>query len=367
MSVGRYFVRFLLTTNLLQLSINFNVDGRFLRTRFPFFRLLTFTHVRQNVAIKRRFLMEELVRRVNYTFRNAYRDVRSNGVYSGSVFQIDEIPTDFNVRIYATIAWSIIASGLRRNLYRFRIIGQGLVHVPSILVVTTIYISEPRRSIICDRHRFVFRHVSYGNNVVRFSVRFRILVRSIDLRRTSGYLYVSVVLVLYQFRKFQFGRRDTLRAAYASVVANGNRRLYRVFFFTFLVDVRRQRVTFTSAPGSVIHASRFGNNVGHVLCLSDNANRGVGVKVNNYAIRMAHITRCVNHSPRRFSTYFNLFLLNVDGRLFRINLVNFSTINFHGRVSVVRTVVPSTRFLRGLRANVRFVLNYLRKVEIAIP
>lgn len=311
--------------------------------------------------------MEEFVGRDDDAFRYAHRDIRAYGVNSGSVFRVDEIAAYLNVGINATVARATITSGLRRNLNRFMVISERLIYVPSILVVTAIDIGESRRSIVCHGDRFVFGYVADRHDVVRFGIRLRVLIRSIDFRRPCRDFNVRVVLVLDQLRQFKFGRRDAYGPFTPNVVTNSNRRLDRVFFLALLVYVRWERVPFASAPRRMVKTARFSNDIGDILCLSDDTNGRVGFKIYDDPIRVTYVAGGVYHAPWRFSSNFDLFLFNVDGCLFRVHFVFLSYVNFLARIRVVRAVVFSSRFLRRFGTNVRLVLNDLRLVNVTIP
>lgn len=239
MRVRSYLVRFLLTTNLFQLAINFYMDCRVLRHRFTVFGFLTFAAIRKDVTINRRLLMEELFGRFNYAFRYAYRRIRANSINGRGIFRINKITANLNVRIYATVTGTSIASSLRRYLNRFRIIGKRLIYVPTILMIAAINISKTRRAIICNCYRFILRNITHRDDIIRFSIRLRVFIRVIDLRRTSGNFNICVVLIFYEFRQFQFGRRNAFRTTNAYVITNSNRRLYRILFLALLIYVRR--------------------------------------------------------------------------------------------------------------------------------
>ncbi len=218
MRVRGNFMRFLFAAGLLKFSILLNVDGGIFRKRFSFFGLLAFANVRTNVTINCRLLGKEILWRFNYIFRDAYRNVRANSIYRRSVLRINKITADLNVRIYAAVTRAAIASGLRRDLGRFRIISERLINVPTVLMIATINVSEARRTNVCDADRFVFRDISNRNNIICFSVCLGIFIRTVYARRTSGNLDVCIMLIFNQFRKLQFGGRYSNRAVNAYVI-----------------------------------------------------------------------------------------------------------------------------------------------------
>lgn len=117
----------------------------------------------------------------------------------------------------------------------------------------------------------------------------------------------------------------------------------------------------------MVEAAWFSHYVGYVLGLGDDADRCVGVQVNDYAVRVAYVTGCINNAPRRFSTYFYLFLFDMDSGFFRIDFVFFGYIDFYRRICVIRAMVFSTRFLRRFGTYVRFIFDDLGKVVFTVP